>query len=62
VPLGIVFARASTAPAAVGHMVFFTLADDTPAHRARLVAACQKHLTGHEGTLYFSAGTLSSRT
>jgi hypothetical protein len=52
-------ARLAAPPPAVGHMVFFTLADDTPANREKLVAACQQYLTGHEGTLYFSTGTLA---
>ena len=41
------------------HMVFFTLAEDTPEHRAQLVAACKKHLSRHEGTVYFSAGSIA---
>jgi hypothetical protein len=52
-------AGSAAAPRALGHMVFFTLAEDTPENRAKLVAACQKYLTGHEGTLYFSTGTLA---
>jgi hypothetical protein len=52
-----------SAPASAGpplaHMVFFTLNEDTPANRAKLVAACQKYLDGHSGTLYFSVGTLA---
>jgi hypothetical protein len=43
--------------APVGHMVFFTLKDRTPANRDALVAGCKKYLGGHEGTLYFSVGT-----
>lgn len=42
---------------ALAHMVFFTLADRTPANRDALVAGCKKYLTGHEGTVYFSVGT-----
>ncbi|HEX6985777.1 MAG TPA: Dabb family protein, partial [Planctomycetaceae bacterium] len=41
----------------LAHMVFFTLKDRTPQNRERLVAACKKHLTGHPGTVYFSAGS-----
>lgn len=48
-------ARAEDAP--VGHMVFFTLKDRTPANRDALLAGCKKYLGGHEGTLYFSVGT-----
>ncbi len=43
----------------LAHMVFFTLAEDTPKHREQLVAACQKYLSDHEGTVYFSAGTIA---
>lgn len=40
----------------LAHMVFFTLAENTESNRQALVAACEKHLTDHEGTVYFSAG------
>jgi hypothetical protein len=43
--------------AQVGHMVFFQLKDNSPEAKAKLVAACNKHLSGHEGTVYYSAGT-----
>ena len=39
------------------HMVYFTLNDPTPANKAALVAACNKYLTGHEGTFFYAAGT-----
>jgi len=55
--LGLASWAAAEAPLA--HMVFFTLAEDTPDHRAKLVKACEQLLTGHEGTLYFSAGTIA---
>jgi hypothetical protein len=42
----------------LAHMVFFTLKEDTQAKREALVAACQKHLSDHEGTVYFSAGAI----
>ncbi len=41
----------------LAHIVFFTLKDKSPEARAKLVAACQKYLSGHDGTLHFSAGT-----
>ncbi|MBM4010783.1 MAG: Dabb family protein [Planctomycetota bacterium] len=41
----------------LSHAVYFTLRDRTPEAAARLVAACREHLTGHPGTVYFSAGT-----
>ncbi len=52
-------ARLNAAEPQVAHMVFFTLADDTKENRDTLVAACQKYLTGHDGTVYFSAGSLA---
>src|SRR5438046_1426987 len=39
-----------------GHMVYFTLKDRSPAAVDRMVAACQKYLTGHPGTVFFAAG------
>ena len=43
----------------LGHMVFFKLKESTPANKERLVEGCQKFLTGHEGTVYFSVGVLA---
>jgi hypothetical protein len=40
----------------LAHVVFFTLKDQTPAAREALVAACDKYLTGHPGTIHYSAG------
>ena len=42
----------------VVHNVFFTLHDGSAAARQKLVEACRKYLTGHPGTIYFSAGVL----
>jgi hypothetical protein len=44
----------------IGHMVFFKLKDGTPAARAKLVGACKKYLSDHEGTVYFSAGAIAA--
>ncbi len=44
------------------HMVYFTLKDASPAACDALVAACEKHLTDHPGTDFFSAGTLADTT
>ena len=44
----------------LAHMVFFTLADASLAARTKLTAACHKYLSGHEGVLYFSVGTLAA--
>jgi hypothetical protein len=43
----------------LGHMVYFKLKDNTPKSTADLVAACNKYLSGHDGTVYYSAGTLA---
>ena len=43
----------------LAHMVFFKLKDNSPEAAAKLVAACKKLLSGHEGEVYFSAGTLA---
>lgn len=40
----------------IGHMVYFTLHDNSATKVRELVAACQKHLTGHPGEVYFGAG------
>jgi Stress responsive A/B Barrel Domain len=42
----------------LGHMVYFTLKDRSPAAVQKVVEACRKYLTGHPGTLFFAAGTL----
>lgn len=40
----------------LAHIVFFTLKDQSPASRETFVAACDKYLTGHPGTVHYSAG------
>src|SRR5689334_5477260 len=40
----------------IGHMVYFTLKDSSTEAKQKLVAACKKYLSDHEGTVYFSAG------
>lgn len=44
----------------LAHMVYFKLKDSSQAAREKLVNACQKYLSGHEGIVYFSAGVLAS--
>ena len=55
---------ASVAKAADGvvlsHDVFFSLKDASEPAKSKLVAACQKYLTAHDGTMFFSVGTLAS--
>ena len=45
-------------PKRLAHDVYFTLNDNSDAAKARLVDACKKHLTGHEGAVSFGVGTL----
>lgn len=40
----------------LGHFVFFTLKDRSPAARQALVDACHKYLSDHPGMVHFSAG------
>jgi len=42
----------------LGHMVYFTLKDRSPAAVLKMVEACKKYLKGHPGTVFFAAGTL----
>ena len=44
----------------LAHDVYFSLNDASPKPKADLVAACKKYLTGHEGVVYFSVGTLAA--
>ena len=41
------------------HSVFFTLKDRSEESRKRFVASCEKYLTGHEGVVSFSLGTIA---
>ena len=43
---------------ALVHNVFFTLSDSSLESRKKLVAACKKYLTKHEGEVYFAAGPI----
>jgi hypothetical protein len=52
-------ARPARAEAALAHDVFFALKDNSKETRAKLVAACKKYLTGHEGAVYFAVGTVA---
>jgi hypothetical protein len=44
---------------ALVHNVFFSLADNSEAAKARLIASCKKYLTGHPGEFYFAVGTVA---
>jgi hypothetical protein len=43
----------------LAHNVYFSLKDNSPAARKKLVNACKKYLSGHEGAVFFAAGTLA---
>jgi hypothetical protein len=43
----------------LGHMVFFTLKESSPENRDKLVGACDKYLSDHDGTVYYSAGAIA---
>ncbi len=47
----------SAAEPQLSHNVFFTLKERTDESAKKLVDGCAKHLTDHEGVLYFSVGT-----
>jgi hypothetical protein len=41
----------------IAHNVYFTLKDNSPAARQKLVDACKKYLSQHPGTVFYAAGT-----
>jgi hypothetical protein len=43
----------------LAHMVFFALKDHSKESRERFLASCEKYLADHEGTVYFSVGTIA---
>jgi hypothetical protein len=43
----------------LSHDVYFALKDNSPDAKKKLVAACKKYLSGHEGEVFFAAGTLA---
>jgi hypothetical protein len=49
----------SDATKQIGHMVFFKLNDNSGPAKQAMLEACQKYLTGHPGTDYFSVGTVA---
>jgi Stress responsive A/B Barrel Domain len=38
------------------HNVYFSLKDNSPENRKKLVDACKKYLTKHDGEVFFAAG------
>lgn len=66
VGIAIAFATLLSAPAGtaeepkvLAHDVYFALNDPSAEAKAKLLVACRKYLTGHEGTVFFGAGTLA---
>lgn len=47
---------ASAAEPRLAHVVYFELKESTESNQEKLVGACRKYLSGHEGTVYFAAG------
>ena len=43
----------------LAHNVYFSLKDNAPSAKKKLVDACKKYLSRHEGTVFFAAGTLA---
>jgi hypothetical protein len=43
----------------LSHDVYFQLADNSDAARAKLVAACKTYLAGHPGAVSFAVGVLA---
>jgi quinol monooxygenase YgiN len=52
-------AGALAAEPQLAHMVYFTLKENSENARQQLVAGCHKHLSGHDGAVYFSVGVLA---
>lgn len=43
----------------LAHIVYFSLKDNSAEAKNRLVAACMKYLSKHDGEVFFAAGTLA---
>ena len=50
--------RAAEPEKMLSHDVYFSLTDNSPESKEKLVAACRKYLSGHPGTIWFAAGPL----
>jgi hypothetical protein len=58
--LGLFAHDAHAADGVLSHDVYFSLKDPSDAARSKLVSACQKYLSAHEGTVFFSVGILAT--
>lgn len=61
--IGFAFRSAATAEdkkggKMVGHMVYFSLKDNSPAAKEKMIAASKKYLAKHPGTEFFAVGTV----
>ena len=43
----------------LAHMVFFGLKDHSKESREKFISSCEQYLSNHEGTVYFSVGTIA---
>ena len=43
----------------LAHSVYFSLKDNSSSAKEKLLAACKKYLTGHQGTVFFACGRLA---
>lgn len=57
--VGVPARAADEAGGALAHVVFFTLKDHSQASRMKMIDACKTYLTGHDGVLSFSVGTIA---
>ncbi len=51
--------EARAAEPQLSHAVFFTTKDRSPAGREKVLALCEKYLSGHRGTVSFTVGTIA---
>jgi hypothetical protein len=58
-PAGAADADKAAGGHALSHDVYFTLKERTPEAKQKLVEACKKYLSGHEGCEAFSAGVVA---
>jgi hypothetical protein len=42
----------------LSHDVYFSLTDNSPQAKEKLISACKKYLSDHPGTIWFAAGPL----
>lgn len=52
-------ADSSQAGEKLAHNVFFSLNDNSPAARQKLLDSCKKYLVNHPGVVFFACGTLT---